>query len=206
MPDPEEKIEPAEKEGGGAMSKDKICNVLMCGVGGQGIITTSNMLSRAAMNAGYDVKKSEIHGMSQRGGSVFSHVRFGPKVYSPVIAHGQADILISLEEMETLRWIDFPSPDAEIIVLKNRIAPFGVEKYPEGVEEEISKDFKGLTFLDPEELKEKTGSPKTVNVAVLGLVSLKLDIPEDCWKEAIQSLAPEGTAAMNWVAFEKGKY
>jgi indolepyruvate ferredoxin oxidoreductase beta subunit len=187
------------------MSVEKTYNILMCGVGGQGIITTSNMLSQAAMNAGFDVKKSEIHGMSQRGGSVFSHVRFGKKIHSPVISHGQADVLISLEEMETLRWVDFPAKDAKIIVLKNRILPFGVEEYPKKVEEEMQKYFSNIVFLDPAELKEKTGSPKTLNVAVLGAASASLGISDECWEDAIRSLAPKGTEDINWLAFQKGK-
>jgi indolepyruvate ferredoxin oxidoreductase beta subunit len=184
---------------------EKTSNILMCGVGGQGIITTSNMLSRAAMNAGRDVKKSEIHGMSQRGGSVFSHVRFGAKIHSPVISCGQADILVSLEEMETLRWMDYPRADSRIFILRNRILPFGVEKYPEGIEDELNKCFSHIAFLEPDELKNKTGSAKTLNVAVLGAVSNYLDIAEECWKEAICALAPNGTADMNWAAFECGK-
>ena len=96
---------------------DKVFNLLIVGVGGQGTILASNIVTQAAMNAGLDAKKSEIHGMSQRGGAVFSHVRFGKKVYSPVIAKGNVDVLISLEEMETLRWTEFLNKDSQLIVL-----------------------------------------------------------------------------------------
>ncbi|HQJ06003.1 MAG TPA: 2-oxoacid:acceptor oxidoreductase family protein, partial [Spirochaetota bacterium] len=99
---------------------DRIFNILIVGVGGQGIILASDIASKAAALAGFDSKKSEIHGMSQRGGSVFSHVRYGSKVYSPVIPLRQADILVSLEEMETVRWADFCSKDTIIILAKNR--------------------------------------------------------------------------------------
>ena len=187
------------------MSSSKTVNILMVGVGGQGIITSSNMLSLAAMNGGYDVKKSEIHGMSQRGGSVFSHVRLGEKIYSPVIAAGEADILIALEEMETLRWLDFPAIDGKVVYIKNRILPFGVEEYPEGTADTLRKNSLDFMELLPDELKEKTGNAKTVNVAVLGLVSNLLDIPVPAWKAAITELAPGGTAEMNLQAFEEGR-
>ncbi|MDD5596327.1 MAG: indolepyruvate oxidoreductase subunit beta [Victivallaceae bacterium] len=187
------------------MKTSKVMNVLMVGVGGQGIITAGNMLSLAAMNAGYDVKKSEIHGMSQRGGSVFCHVRFGEKVASPVIPVGEADILVSLEEMETLRWLDFPAPGGKVICLKNRILPHGVENYPEDTATELKKH--GLDYMEllPADLTAATGSAKTVNVAVLGIVAGFLDIPEDAWKKAVAELAPAGTADLNLYAFEQGR-
>lgn len=177
----------------------------MVGVGGQGIITSSNMLSLAAMNAGHDVKKSEIHGMSQRGGSVFSHVRFGDKIHSPVITAGEADILISLEEMETLRWLDYPAHNGKVIYMNNRILPYGCEEYPEATANELTKFNLEFMELTESALKEKTGNPRTVNVAVLGLISNLLDIPAKAWEDAIRKLAPHGTGDINMHAFNEGR-
>jgi indolepyruvate ferredoxin oxidoreductase beta subunit len=187
------------------MKAKKVTNILMVGVGGQGIITAGNMLSQAAMHAGYDVKKSEIHGMSQRGGSVFCHIRFGEKIESPVIPAGEADILISLEEMETLRWLEYPADDGKVIYLKNRILPHGVEKYPEGIAAELERHRLNFIELLPGDLSEATGNAKTVNVAVLGVIANSLDIPEGAWKKAIAELAPAGTADLNLYAFEQGR-
>jgi len=117
----------------------KTWNILMVGVGGQGIVTSSDILTRAAMEAGQDAKKSEIHGMSQRGGSVFSHIRFGPRISSPVIPEGGADILFSLEQLETLRWLAYASADSTVICASAQISPAGVESYPSGVLEEIRR-------------------------------------------------------------------
>jgi len=121
---------------------EKIHNVLMVGVGGQGVVLASDILSLAAMNAGYDVKKSEIHGMSQRGGSIFSFVRFGEAVSSPLIAEGQADLLVSMEEMETLRWLEYLNADTKLMVSKAHILPANATEYPAGIEEDLKKNFK----------------------------------------------------------------
>ena len=127
---------------------DKVFNLLIVGVGGQGTILASNIVTQAAMNAGLDAKKSEIHGMSQRGGAVFSHVRFGKKVYSPVIAKGNVDVLISLEEMETLRWTEFLNKDSQLIVLNNRILPANTAEYPQGLTDKIKSQFNNWIFLN----------------------------------------------------------
>ena len=131
---------------------DKIYNMLLAGVGGQGIILASDIICQAAMNAGYDTKKSEIHGMSQRGGSVFSHIRFGGKVYSPVIAKKTANLIVALEEMEIIRWLEYAAVDTQMLILKNRILPAGVENYPEGTELFIKNKFPNSFFLIPDEV------------------------------------------------------
>ncbi|MBP7553166.1 MAG: indolepyruvate oxidoreductase subunit beta [Spirochaetes bacterium] len=184
---------------------DKIFNILIVGVGGQGIILASDIVSKAAMIAGYDSKKSEIHGMSQRGGSVFSHVRYGQKVYSPVIPLGQADILVSLEEMETVRWADYCRKDTTIILTKNRIATSDQKDYPENVEEALKKTFKKIIAIDPKEIIQKIGKPKFFNVALLGAVSNYINIDESSWKKAIDDEVPAGTFDENWNAFAIGK-
>jgi indolepyruvate ferredoxin oxidoreductase beta subunit len=183
---------------------DKTWNILMVGVGGQGIILASDILAAAALTAGFDAKKSEIHGMSQRGGSVFSHVRFGKKIFSPVIPEGGADVLLSLELMETLRWTAFTHAGTDFIVLKERILPANTPTYPEGVEEEIMSLAPRALLLDPTSLIEKIGDKKHLNVALCGTLSGRLSLPESAWNKAVRDHVPAGTFDANWRAFGIG--
>ena len=180
-------------------------NILMVGVGGQGIILASDILTLTAMYSGYDAKKSEIHGMSQRGGSVFSHIRFGNKVHSPTIPEGEAHILFSLEEMETLRWLSYANPESLIITLRTQIKPAMVEEYPAGIEEELRKRSKKVKFLEPVELREDIDNIKFFNVALLGVLSEHIDLPEKAWRQAIEKRVPKGSFDGNWKAFQTGK-
>ena len=183
----------------------KIHNILMVGVGGQGIILASDILTRAAMTAGFDAKKSEIHGMSQRGGSVFSHIRFGEKVYSPTISHGEADIIFSLEKMETLRWIPFANYKTFIVCANKEILPTTVDTYPDGIREELENLSSNINFFDTDKLIEKIGNVKFLNVAMLGMMSGKIVFSEEVWQQAIQNEVPEGTFEENWKAFTAGR-
>ncbi|MFA5857470.1 MAG: indolepyruvate oxidoreductase subunit beta [Elusimicrobiota bacterium] len=184
----------------------KVTNILFSGVGGQGIILGSDIISLAAMYSGFDAKKSEIHGMSQRGGSVFSHVRYGNKVYSPVIPEGQADILVALEEMESLRWLEYVSPKTAVVYVKYRVLPANIEKYPEGIDAELRARFAKVVAVDPKELTQKIGNQKYLNVAILGVIAEMLEgITSDAWKSAITALVPKSTDAANLAAFEIGK-
>ena len=176
---------------------EKIFNLFMAGVGGQGIILASDIITRAAMNANFDVKKSEIHGMSQRGGSVFSHIRFGNRVFSPVIPEGMADIFVSLEQMETLRWLHLVNSNTLLIVYNTKILPAEVKEYPQGIEEELKKKFKNLKIIDPEELIKKVGNQKFVNVALVGIISKYLSFDLKDWELAIEKEVPEGTFENN---------
>jgi indolepyruvate ferredoxin oxidoreductase beta subunit len=180
-------------------------NILMVGVGGQGIILASDILTRAAMEAGYDAKKSEIHGMSQRGGSVFSHIRFGKKVFSPSISMGEADVLFSLEEMETLRWLAYANEESRVIVLRTRINPANVDTYPGNVEDELRSRVKHLLFLDQEELRKEIGQQKYLNVALLGVLSSLVPLFDEAWKRAIEEEVPKETFEQNWKAFLAGR-
>ncbi len=182
-----------------------VFNLLIVGVGGQGTILASNIVTQAAINAGLDAKKSEIHGMSQRGGAVFSHVRFGDKVYSPVIAKGKVDVLISLEEMETLRWTEFLNKDSQLIVLNNRILPANTAEYPQGLTDKIKSLFHNVVSIEPDEYTKKLGNAKYLNVFLLGVLSNYVKLPEESWKDAIQSLVPNGTFDKNYEAFLIGK-
>jgi indolepyruvate ferredoxin oxidoreductase beta subunit len=182
----------------------KIYNILMVGVGGQGIITASDILTLAALHHGCDAKKSEIHGMSQRGGSVFSHVRFGRKIFSPVIAKGGADILLSLEEMETLRWLCFANNKSLIVVCKMQIKPAMADEYPKAIEQELKKACPNLILVDLRLLGEKIGSEKFFNVALLGFIAPLLYISLQAWEEAIREKVPARFLEHNLNAFKQG--
>lgn len=188
-----------------ARAKADTVNVLMVGVGGQGIILASNILTKAAMHAGRDAKKSEIHGMSQRGGSVFSHVRFGKTIHSPTISHGEADVLFSLELMETLRWLDYARSDTAVIVNEQRITPAGTETYPEGIREEIERRAGSVVFVDPRDLKSRIENSKFANVALLGVLASRIDLPDEAWRSAIAEAVPQQFVEGNWRAFEVGR-
>jgi len=138
-------------------------NVFISGVGGQGILLASEILSDVALAHGLDVKKSEVHGMAQRGGSVVSHVRFGEKVYSPVIAEREADLLVSFEKMEALRWIHYIAPEGTVVINDQQIVPSGMERYPEDIDEGISKRAPNAHILDALALANEAGNARAVN-------------------------------------------
>ncbi len=179
-------------------------NILMVGVGGQGIITASNILSTAAMIHGLDVKKSEIHGMSQRGGSVSSHVRFGPSVYSPVISRGEADILLSLEEMETLRWLAYANRKTVVAVCRFRIRPAAAKEYPAQIEDELQKACPELLLIDPERLSGRIADKRFFNTALLGFIAPLLEIPNTAWEQAVAGVVPWRFLEQNLAAFAEG--
>ncbi len=185
--------------------RDGATNVLMVGVGGQGTIMASNILAKAAMHAGLDAKKSEIHGMSQRGGSVFSHVRFGETIHSPTISHGEADVLLSLELMETLRWLSYARPETFILASEQQINPAEVKEYPAGVKEELTARASNVVFVNPKELKSRIENSKFANVALLGVLSTRTDLPKSAWKAAIEEIIPDQFVEGNWKAFEFGR-
>jgi len=188
-----------------AAAHNGLFNILMVGVGGQGIILASDILAMAALYAGHDAKKSEIHGMSQRGGSVFSHIRFGPRVHSPTIPKGKADVLFSLEVMETLRWLEYAGRQTTVISLQTMIKPVGVEDYPEGLEEALRAACPAVRFVDPGKLTGELGDSRVLNVALLGVLSTVVDLPEDCWRRAVEERVPEGFSELNWKAFGVGR-
>jgi indolepyruvate ferredoxin oxidoreductase, beta subunit len=182
-----------------------ITNVLIVGVGGQGTILASDILVEAAVRAGHDAKKSEIHGMSQRGGSVFSHVRFGSKVYSPVIPRGGSDFLVSLEEMETLRWQPFLNKNTRLILSTTRILPPNAAVYPEGIIDALKAEFAQTSVVDADALALEAGNKQVSNVILLGALAAHLDFPNEVWKETLQQCVPQGLFDINWAAFEKGR-
>jgi indolepyruvate ferredoxin oxidoreductase, beta subunit len=168
---------------------NRTTNVLIVGVGGQGILLASEVLSRTALASGLDVKKSEVHGMSQRGGAVNSHVRFGPQVLSPVIPRGAVDVLMALEKLEALRWRDYLKPDGAIVVNDFRLDPASVAigkiPYPENVIEILRSDGRRLVVVDGVANALEAGDLRTMNVVLLGALSRLLAFPEADWLTAL---------------------
>lgn len=186
------------------MSHDVI-NVFICGVGGQGILLASEILSEVALGQGLDVKKSEVHGMAQRGGAVVSHVRFGEKVHSPVIADGEADLLVSFEKMEALRWLHSLKPGGKLVVNSQEIVPSGLEEYPAGIDEELAKRQPGLLRVDALAMAREAGNARAVNIVMLGAFSRFLDFDESDWRKAIETRVPPKTVEINLKAFDLGR-
>ncbi len=182
-----------------------VSNILMVGVGGQGIILAGNIFTAATMHAGFDTKKSEIHGMSQRGGSVFSHIRYGQEVFSPVIPEGGAHFVFSLELMEPLRWLDFVNRETVLVSSDKRINPANVDTYPDGIAAELKRIFSTIQIVDVKKLQSKIASVTFLNVALLGVLSGFLDLPLPAWETAIGETVPRGTFDKNWSAFTHGR-
>ena len=186
-----------------------ITNILLVGVGGQGILLASEVLSETFMLAGYDVKKSEIHGMSQRGGSVVSHVRYGEKVFSPIVPEGEGDILFGFELMETCRSLSLLKPGGSVIANDLRIPPpsvlMGKESYPEGLADGISARFSDFLLVDGQKLATEAGNPRAANTVLLGAVSKRLDIAEEFWLAALRRMVPSKALEINMKAFMMGR-
>ncbi len=187
----------------------KITGVFIAGVGGQGIILASELLSEAARLSGLDVKKSEVHGMAQRGGSVVGHVKFGEKVHSPIITMGEADILLSFEKLEALRYINFVKNGGIAIVNDQEIAPApvaaGLMDYPPDAFDRIQKAVPRSILLQGNKLAEEVGDTRTTNVVLLGALSAFLDFWPYSWLEAIKNKISPKFVEMNIKAFELGK-
>lgn len=186
---------------------NKTTNILIVGVGGQGTILASKVLGQVAQDLGKEVKVSEIHGMSQRGGSVVTQVRFGDKIYSPVISVGQADVILAFEKLEALRWLPYLAPEGVVIVNDQEIDPMpvitGSVDYPEDIYDALEAVAK--TIVVPAlEMAENAGSSKTVNVVLLGVLAKILSLSQDSWLKAIEDLVPPKTVEINKIAFTKG--
>jgi len=191
------------------MTDDKITNILMAGVGGQGTLLASEILSEVLMQAGYDVKKAEVHGMAQRGGSVVSHVRFGKKVYSSIIPEGEVDVLFGFELLETYRYLPLLKKDGAVVVNNLKIAPpsvsIGQGLYPEDLDLKLKQRVNDLRIVDGLALAEQAGNPRTVNTVLLGALSNTLAPSYEQWLSAIKSLVPERFLEVNLRAFELGR-
>lgn len=185
-------------------------NILFVGVGGQGIILVSNILVAGLIKVGYDVKMSEIHGMSQRGGSVTTQVRFGEKVHSPIIGKGQADVLVAFEKMEAARWVEYLKPTGKIVVNNFEIPSItiasGKAEYPQGVIEALQKVF-ATTAIDASQVAQEVGNIRTQNIVLLGALvkALQLnELNEDDWVEILKENLPPKMVDINIKAFKKG--
>ncbi|HEX9080577.1 MAG TPA: indolepyruvate oxidoreductase subunit beta [Desulfuromonadaceae bacterium] len=188
---------------------DRITNILLVGVGGQGILLASEILSETCMLAGFDVKKSEIHGMSQRGGSVVSHVRYGAEVFSPIVPEGEGDILFGFELMETCRSLPLLRAGATVVANDLKIAPpsvlMGQESYPEGLAERIRAQFPDFLLVDGQKLAGEAGNTRAANTVLLGALSGRLDIDEQYWLKALEKMVPHKALEVNRKAFMMGR-
>ena len=186
---------------------ERVTNVLICGTGGQGILTASEVLSSAAQADGHDVKKSEVHGMAQRGGSVTSHVRFGEKVYSPLIEEGSADIVLAMEKLEAARWLHFLGPKGKLLVCDLEINPLtvniGQAEYPD-VDSLLEESGTPCTLIPAFDVAEKLGNMKVVNTVMLGALSGLLEISGKAWSDALEQRMPAKALEVNRKAFEEG--
>lgn len=187
---------------------DRIFNVSLVGVGGQGILLTSDVLALAAMHAGLDAKKSEIHGMSQRGGSVISQVRFGEKVHSPIIPNGASDILVSFERLEALRWAHLARPGAKLVVNDMERIPItvssGLQPPAKDVEKRLAA-YPGLMLIAANPLAEQAGNLRTANVVVMGALSTLVPFDEEHWQAAMRERIPAKLLDVNLRAFALGR-
>ncbi|MGN0551510.1 MAG: indolepyruvate oxidoreductase subunit beta [Acutalibacteraceae bacterium] len=187
---------------------NNVKSVLIVGVGGQGTLLASRLLGNAMLSCGYDVKVSEVHGMSQRGGSVVTYVRFGDKVSSPIIEHGEADLILSFEQLEAARFLPFLKKGGKIIVNTQTIDPMpvitGAKEYPAGILDSIEKLGVNVIAADALSLAEQAGSSKAVNVVLIGVMAKNLDIDKQIWIDTIKTTVPEKFLELNLKAFELG--
>jgi indolepyruvate ferredoxin oxidoreductase, beta subunit len=190
---------------------NKVTNIFLSGVGGQGTILASNILAEVFLKAGYDVKKAEVHGMAQRGGDVTTHFRFGKKVYSPLIKYGDVDFLLSFELLEALRYINWMKPDGKIVINRQEILPPGVSlgtaKYPDNVEKVFKKYFKeNVHVIDGQEIARTLGNTQAANVVLVGSFSNFFpEIKEEQFIDAIKTLLAPKLHELNVKAFHEGR-
>lgn len=184
-------------------------NIMIVGVGGQGSLLASKLLGRLLLTKGYDIKVSEVHGMSQRGGSVVTYVRFGDKVYSPIIDKGEADFVISFELLEAARYTEYLKNGAKVIANTQKINPMpvitGAAEYPEDLEGKMRAAGVDLDAIDALSLAEEAGSAKAVNIVLLGRLSKYFDFTAEEWMEAIEQSVPAKFLELNKKAFELGR-
>ena len=190
---------------------NSVTNFFVAGVGGQGALLASDIIADVGLAANLDVKKSEIHGMAQRAGSVFSHVRWGDKVNAPVFADGEAHYLLAFEVVEALRWQQTLRTDGVAIVSQRKIFPvavaIGTRKYPEDglLEAEFVKSGQKLIAIDAEKIAEELGNIRVANSVLLGMLSKFLNVPTDVWQEVLRRRVPAKALKENMEAFEKGR-
>ena len=185
----------------------EVKNILLVGVGGQGTILASKILTSGLIKAGYDVKMSEIHGMSQRGGSVSTQVRYGDKVYSPIVGRGSADVIVAFEEMEALRWLDHLKIGGKMVINDHQIQPvpvnLGVAEYPEGIIEHLKEKVDVLSFKAAD-VATQLGNPKAMNIVLLGSLVKAMGLDEIDWDAEIEANVKAKFIDLNKKAFHAG--
>ena len=184
-------------------------NIMIVGVGGQGSLLASKLLGHLLLAQGYDVKVSEVHGMSQRGGSVVTYVRYGDKVYSPVIDQGEADFIVSFELLEAARWLSYLKKDGIIVTNTQQVDPMpvitGAAQYPEDLVEKLKATGAKVDALDCLKLAQEAGSAKAVNIVLLGRLSHYFDLSVEAWMASLEANVPAKFLEMNKKAFELGR-
>lgn len=187
----------------------KVMNILIVGVGGQGTVLTSRILAQVAVQMGYDVKVSEVHGMAQRGGSVVTQVRYGEKVYSPIIAKGDADILLAFEKLEAARWLDYLKPGGMVIINDERVDPLpvmsGKVQYPVDIDQRIVQIIERTIIVEASNIALACGHVRAANVVLVGVLAEAIGLPEDEVNQAIRQLAPAKALDINLRAFKEGQ-
>lgn len=183
-------------------------NILIVGVGGQGTILASKIIGQVAVANGLEVKQSEVHGMAQRGGNVVTYVRYAPKVYSPLVEKGEADLVLAFEKLEGLRWADYLKPHGTMIINDQEIAPMpviiGAMPYPKNIIDRLEQEDLSLHTVKALPLAIELGSPKVLNVLMLGVAAKLLDFPFNQWIEAVKACVPTKAIDINIAAFTKG--
>ncbi|MBO8169444.1 MAG: indolepyruvate oxidoreductase subunit beta [Thermoanaerobacteraceae bacterium] len=186
----------------------KPVDILIVGVGGQGTVLASKILAQVGLDMDVTVKVSEIHGMSQRGGSVVTQVRFGQEVHSPIIQKGHANVILAFEKLEALRWMSYLAADGQMIVNDQELDPMpviiGAAEYPEGIIDKLQDALNNVTVVNALQLAEKAGNIKAVNVVLLGVLAKELDVPEKVWLKAIEKTVPPKFVEVNKRAFQLG--
>jgi len=184
-------------------------NILFCGVGGQGILLASEVTAYSLLAAGMDVRKSEVHGMAQRGGSVTAHLRYGDKVYSPLISPGEADIVVAFEMMEAARYLPFMHSDSKVIVNTHKIFPpviaTGKMEYPENVLAELAGHNISVKEIDAFEVASRVGEVRAVNIVMVGVLSTYLPIDVQVFMDVLNERIPERFRDVNIKAFQEGR-
>ncbi|ADU21845.1 MULTISPECIES: indolepyruvate oxidoreductase subunit beta [Ruminococcus] len=184
-------------------------SIMIVGVGGQGSLLASRILGNVLLSQGFDVKVSEVHGMSQRGGSVVTYVKYGDKVYSPVVEKGEADIIISFETLEAARYVQYLKKGGHIVTSTQQIDPMpvinGTAVYPDDIIGKLKKQGISVVDVDALTLAEQAGTAKASNVVLMGVVSMKMDFSEDVWQAALESCVPAKFLELNKKAFALGR-
>lgn len=184
-------------------------NVMIVGVGGQGSLLASKMLGYLSLEEGMDVKVSEVHGMSQRGGNVVTYVKFGDKIYSPVIGKGEADFIISFEKLEAARWVSYLKPSGKVIVSTQEIDPMpvltGDANYPENLMGQVRQLGFQVIEVDGLAMAEEAGTAKAVNLVLMGVLSHYFPFSEEAWQKAIEACVPPKVLEINRKAFALGR-